>query len=460
MKNALLQSAMAFYHEDGFVPAWKQAVKFSGKNGHIATMLDIVDARIATGIDQHPWNTYYTVNSAEYFGYGADGRRKLIVAHGVGPMSTLEGIQKAYSFQYKDKTRKNKGGRISQDEFLKLEAGEYGEVYNADEMGPLKDGDGKFGMVAVVDFDNFVDYYEYPFIGYLTLNEARREPLMRARLGPRYREYLEHHTRMATAIHAKEHGKAIPDPYIVEIGAASNCTYTADGFANHPRTYPWLDKGDGAVAHLLSTGRLSNVYHERERRVPHSIANNIGCHEWFNGVRLVAVREGGAITDIHPGVGSVRCLILKNWDRLLKKIPGEPPFPGTFYVLMEHDGVMFTQYQKKGAGLDTTAPEFHVTSAKPIGEPTKFVTEVLGYHGFFKYDIREVETMKPTDTNAYMVVGEPEIIWDDGNPTRQHVDVQFYRVEVDTSQRLVRDEELRNDFDTLMKLLADEEQAA
>lgn len=457
MKNVpshLAVPAMAFYHEDGFVPTWKQATKFAGKGGRIATMLDIVDARIATGIDDHPWNTYYTTNSAEYFGYGADGRRKLIVAHGIGPMSTLEGIQKAYSFEYKDKSRNNRGGRISQEEFLKLESGEYGEVCNADDMWMLDRG--TFDKIAVVDFDSIVEAYEYPFMGYLTLCEAVREPLMHARLGPRSREYLEHHAKMATAIHANEHNEELLDPYIVEMGDANNCSYTVGGWTNHPRQYPWLDKSDGAVAHLLSTGRLSKVCHEGERRVPYSIANDIGCHEWSNGTRLVAVREGSVVTDIHPGFGSIHGLILKNWKRLMRNIDGKPPFPGTFYVLMEHNGILFTQYQKKGAGLDTAAPEFLVTSAQPVGEPVDFVTEVLGYYEFFKYDIRAVEAIRPLGANAYRVVGEPENIWIDGNPTHQHVDVQFYQVEVDTSRRLVRDEELRNDFDTLIALLTEE----
>jgi len=449
-------SAMAFYHEEGFVPAWKQATMFAGKSGHIATMLDIVNARIETGINQHPWNTWYTTNSAEYFGYGADGRRKLIVAHGVGPMSTLEGIQKAYSFEYEDVSRNNRGGRISQEEFLKLESGGYGEVCNADDMWMLNRG--KFGKVAVVDFDMVVETYEYPFMGYLTLSEARREPLMYARLGPRYREYLEHHAKMATAIHASEHSKDIRDPYIVEMGDANNCSYTTGGWANCPRKYPFLDEGNGAVAHLLSTGRLSNICHEQERLAPYSIANDVGCHEWWNEVRLVAVCEDTTVVDIHPGFGSIRGLILENWERLMRVVNGEPLSRGAFYVLMKHGDVLFTQYQKKRAGLDTGEPEFHVVSAQPIGEPTQFVTKVLGYYGFFKYDIRGVKAMKPIDANAYMVVGEPQNIWNKGNPTHQCVDVQFYRVEVDVSRRLVRNKELRNDFDTLMQLLSSKEQ--
>ena len=34
--------AMAFYHQDGLPAAWKQAMKFAGKGGRLATMPDIV----------------------------------------------------------------------------------------------------------------------------------------------------------------------------------------------------------------------------------------------------------------------------------------------------------------------------------------------------------------------------------------------------------------------------------
>ena len=40
-------NAMAFYHEKGFVPAFQQAIKFAGKDGHIGTMPDVIAGRLA-----------------------------------------------------------------------------------------------------------------------------------------------------------------------------------------------------------------------------------------------------------------------------------------------------------------------------------------------------------------------------------------------------------------------------
>jgi hypothetical protein len=435
MKESVKQiRAMAFYHGDGFVPAWKQAINFVGKNGHIGTMLDVVNARLATGINGQPWNNYYTTMSAEYFGYSRGGNRILIVAHGIGPMSTLEGIQKAYSFEYKDKTRNNRGGRITNQQFWDLEDGQYGEV-------------------NVIDFDSIVDRYQYPFMGYLTVDEAIAEPLLHARLGSRAEEYLNYHARLAMAIHKDIHQTSLLDPYIIQMEDASNCPYTVGGFQNHARSYPFLDKGDGPIAHLLSTGRLSNIHHELERRVPFSIANDVGCHEWGNGVRLVAVCENSVITDIHPGFGDIGDLIKENWESLMEKIPS-PPFPGGFYAVIAGKGeTLFTQYPKKGARMDTHEPEFLIKAIKTVGKLMEFVTEIGGYYGFFKYDIKEVQALKPVEANAYAIIGDPAIISKDGNPTHHRADIQFYHAEVDTSRRLIRSEALQNDYDKLISLL-------
>ena len=433
--------AMAFIHGDGLVPSWKQAMQFAGKNGRIGTMLDVVDARIATGIDEHPWNTYYSTNSAEYFGYSRGGNRILIVAHGVGPMSTLDGIMKAYSYEFKDKDRNNRGGRITNQQFRDLE-------------------DGKYGDVSIVEFDPIISRHKYSFIGYMTGGTACLEPLLLARLGPRVFTYLAHHKRMAQKIHQEDHHKEIDDPYLVEMGDASNCSYATGGFGNHPLCYPFLDKGDGPVAHLISTGRLGNVSHQDERRVPCSIANDVGLHEWSNGTRLVGVRENTKVNDIHPGFSNISGMIKRNWQSLMQKVAG-PTYPGGFYAVMAGEGdVLFTQYPKKGARMDTHEPEFHITAIKTVGKLTEFTTEIGGYHMFFRYDIKEVQALRPLEANAYATIGEPTIIGEDGNPTHHRVGVQFYKAEIDTSQRLIRYKKLENDFETLMSLLEKEREVA
>ncbi len=158
-----LPDAMAFYHEDGLSAAWKQAMRFAGKDGRLATMPDIVAARLETKPGALPWETYFTTLTAEYYGFSKTGKRVLIIAHGVGPMSTLQGVQKAYSWQYNDKDRNRRGGRITAQEFLDLEAG-------------------KFGEVSIVDLESYCTQYEYAFAETLRSSDALTDPVLKARV--------------------------------------------------------------------------------------------------------------------------------------------------------------------------------------------------------------------------------------------------------------------------------------
>lgn len=427
---ALSHTAMAFYHSDGFVAAWKHAVEFAGEGGRIATMPDIVDARINAERNSVEWSRYFTTRSAEYFGYSAGGVRILIVAHGVGPMASLEGITKAYSHEFADKSRSNRGGRIPMSLFRRLERGLYGEV-------------------SIVEIEPLLRRYVYPFITYLTVEQACAEPLMRARMGKRAEEYFCAHGTMARKYHEEAHGIHKPDPFIVQMEQPGNCPYVVGGFDKIPREYVHLDKGDGALAHLLSVGGLSRVSHDGALTYP-SLACDSSCHEWWNGVRLVGVRSNEAIAGIHPGFDNIHELICQNWVLLMQ--PCERASLPRLSPLMRKGNVLFTQYAKAGAGLDTHEPEYLVTSAKRINGANSFVTPILGYHALFKYDIRSVEAMAPLQANAYELVGDVENIWRDGNPEEQKVGIRFYHIEADTGQRLPREKEIKNDYQLLMSL--------
>lgn len=114
----------------------------------------------------------------------------------------------------------------------------------------------------------------------------------------------------------------------------------------------------------------------------------------------------------------------------------------------------FTQYPKKGARMDTWEPEYVVNSAKKVGKPITFRTTVGGYHGFFKFATNEVKAIAPSTANAYYFVSEPQNEWHDGNPTHQTCMVQFYQIEVDSTKRMRRSEQLAHDYETMMKLVA------
>lgn len=422
-------NAMAFYHENGFVPAFKQATQYAGLAGRVGTMLDWVDARLAMPpyekLGMHdtsnptPWDQYYTTMSAEYVGASKGGTKILIVAHGIGPMATLDGVVEAYRYHYGDKTRRTEGGRISAEEFLKLESGIYGDV-------------------EIVDLEVYIREREYPFIATLHYSDALDDPVLKARLGPRAIEYLDQHSKYAIKYHRDVHGRIIVDPYILGVDGPS--MYWVKG----------VNLDDGlAYAHLLSVGAIGSVYvSQSEHRVP-SWVSEISTHGWRDGTRLIGIREGKSIA-ISKGPDPYR-LLCKHWQELLESSGLDCTPDGLFVLMQMPDEAWFTQITKKGARADTHEPEFRVTSMEKVGEPVRFYTESNYPVPIFRYDIREVQAVLPKEANAYKLVGDPAKT---GGPDSQETClVQGYRIGVDHTKRLMRQEVLANDYGRLMQLL-------
>jgi hypothetical protein len=446
--------AMAFYHQDGLPAAWQQAMKFAGKGGRLATMPDIVAARLETKPGEMPWETYFTTLTAEYLGFSKAGNRILIVAHGVGPMSTLDGVQKAYSWEYKDKERNRRGGRITAQEFLDLEAG-------------------KFGEVTIVDFEAYCQRYEHPFLQTLCVSQAMTDPVLKARFGPQAEQYIAAHAAAARMWHREQaqssevqkpyqtddvikgilrgtkfyegrlqhvlDGAEDSDPFIIELECAANCCYTFGSQHGHRP----IEDGY-AIAHLISTGTLCHLHHEGDE----SLTNDVSCHEWWNSVRVVGIKAGGSIrSGLNEGPDAYQ-LLRKNWRDLLVPVKKEKEVG--FCALVQIGEQWFTQYPKVGERMDTWEPEYVVTSAMKVGKPVLFRTTGCG-SVFFKFGVNEVKAIAPSNANAYFMVGEPTPEGDD------HVCmVQFYRIEADTSKRLMRADKLAHDYDTMMKLVAKE----
>ena len=441
------KKAMAFYHEDGLVPAWKMAALFAGREGRVATLPEVVATRLTTKPGQLPWKTYFTTTSAEYYGIGQSGRRLLIVAHGIGPMSTLDGAQKAYSWQYKDKSRERHGGRITQQEFLVLESGAYGPV-------------------EIVDLEAYCRRYEYPFLQQLRVSEALTDPVLYARLGGRAQAelYVHAHAEHSRAWHRVQagvdpdnrymlsgygdylkrrfklhyaNGASNSDPFIIGVGGASNCCY----FFGLEHGFRQIEEGM-AMGHLLSTGGLTQMHHEGNE----SLVLDYGCHGWYDGVRMLALRAGATATDpIDEGMGCVSDLVDRFWEKLIQ--PVDQPAPVGFRALMQVGTTKqwFTQHKKKGERMDTYQPEFLVTKIREVGKPSIFKT-TQGGGFFFKYGINEVQRLAPHGANAY-ILGEP---YRDGEMFAAMV--HFCHAEVDNTMRVPRSESLKGNIKLLLEL--------
>jgi len=448
--------AMAFYHSKGFVSAWKQANRYAGESGRIATLPDIIEARLHTKPGQEPWEMYFTTMTAEYVGYSRGGNRILIVAHGIGPMATLDGVLAAYGWQFKDKERNRWGGRITQEEFAKLESGAY-------------------GFIEVVDLEAYFRRYRYPFMAHLRASQAANDLVVAARFGVYASHYVVHHAKQARRWHAEQAGidpenrfslqghaehldrrramhielaRDHSDPFIVTMEDASNLSYQ----------YRTIEAGY-AFAHLLSISALVHSHHTEEeptgRRNYESLWCDVSGHGWNDGTRLLAIPKGARPGRIHPGVGFVHGIVREHWQKLLQPVKRNNLVG--FRALVQIGDQWFSQYPKNGPGMDAYEPEFCVTSIEPIGGVMDFVTPTLGYYGFFKYDIREVRRRAPLGANAYALAGEPKNI---GGAEFQQCPIQFFRVTLDTTRRVRREADVENDFDTLMRLITDEDTSA
>ncbi|MEK7512279.1 MAG: hypothetical protein AAB575_04700, partial [Patescibacteria group bacterium] len=279
--------------------------------------------------------------------------------------------------------------------------------------------------------------------------------LWQARLGRQWKDYVEYHSKYANDYHRERNEGPYARPCILSMDGASNCSY----FEREMFDF-WMKATPGtAIAHLLSIGGLMNSHHQyyeywyedRENRT--SIASEVDCHEWWNGTRLLGVRSGDNIV-IHPGLPGYEKLVQKHLDQLWgANHKGVKGTTNGFWHLVQMDKRYFTDYPKQGDRMDNHEPEFlTIKVEKLLGGPKQFRTTIGGYHGFFKYGINEVKSIAPSEANAY-TIGDIKIEYKDGNPTHHVGPVTFYKVEVDTTRRLIRMNDIYRDFELIMLLV-------
>ncbi len=420
---------LAFFNPDGGLAAWNLAERFAGPGGRVATLPDIVDARLAAGPGTAASERYYTTSTAEYSGRTAGGVHVLVVAHGIGPMADREGIVRAYSWSSEgNEDRSKRGGAIPRADFLRLL-------------------DGAWGEVAVVDLKAYAHLYKYPLMGGLTRSQAEADPLAAARVGGRERlsRYLDQLASEDDELAAREACRLRPgetvEGRILRIEDDANNGYlTWRGEDRVPRELP-----DGmAMAGLLTIAQPVEMSEQRGRA---SVQVQIDVHGWNHSARFCGWRAGAAPGDI-PEDDSVAWARKARPDLLLAgKDDGPEP---RLRALTRSDGQWFAQRPKEGSGLDTADPMYPVEAIVPVGEPVEFSTTIGGYHGFFKYDIGEVEALAPAGANAYAFAGPVGF----NDACTHHVRrVQFYAAVIDTGRRLYSKAEVAADPELAMRLV-------
>lgn len=243
-----------------FGGAFREALTFAGPTGQLATMPDMINMRLATKYGDVPWHQGYTKTtlSAEYISHSRAGNLIAIVAHGVGPLSDLKGIIKAY---VEKGQKKPLGGTISKEEFLKLESGFYGDV-------------------EVIDLAQTFVRHEFPFRADVNGDKIAQEPLWQARLGKRWQEYCDLYDSIMAEwgpkhqVHNVKPGKT---PIFYMEGMYEGRFFKWQNLETHIKKMP-----DMAIARLLclvghqSTGNLCSEIH---------------CYDWNNPACFVGMKS-------------------------------------------------------------------------------------------------------------------------------------------------------------------------
>ena len=110
-------SGEAFY-DTSLPTALKNAQKFAGKIGFVASLPQLVQGRIVAPSDNEVWKNLYTANSEENVGKTEQGNNVLIVVHG-GGIWTPKRIEQAYQ----ENLTPQYAGKLSKNEIKNLLAG-------------------------------------------------------------------------------------------------------------------------------------------------------------------------------------------------------------------------------------------------------------------------------------------------------------------------------------------------
>ncbi len=266
-------------HFDGekFDRVFLEAETRGGPQGHIATVSDVIDARLHTNLGHDFWERFCTTLSAEYVGLSRAGNPIVIVAHGVGPLATYAGILETYSHDRTCTHGRTYGGRISAADFHRLENGFYGKVTVLDLQAVWRRSDLAFSGTP------------------LTHAEIMAEPLWQTRLGPHAEPYLLHHKNLVREWRRQRLQPTMYEERLVGMQDAMGCYYASRELLDRAlRVVP-----NTAVAHLLTVSGLAEHQLGRGPGAFHreALACVVHAWPWNNGTRLMSVKPTGKLRD-------------------------------------------------------------------------------------------------------------------------------------------------------------------
>lgn len=243
---AKLPRALSFYRPDSLLESFKKAKQYAGKEGRIATIPDFVEARLSK--IHEAWHEWYTTATCLYFGDSAAGNPIIMVAHGIGPLTTISGINTAYYMNGQSRVNEQDiYAVVDMQNFRKLEQGGFGEVSIVDAR-------------EYISIDTSVALN--PFIKTrmeFGLPDAK-DQLLKALFGPRCEEYLN----LIVAERKSVEGPEVFKRSFLQIEAPFRCT-TANcwaNFINLKYSYwgtEWQDRKGGKFVGIRDKQPLRNI---------------------------------------------------------------------------------------------------------------------------------------------------------------------------------------------------------
>ena len=186
--DPLTRMVAAIFFDSYATAAFKGALRYAGDDGFVASLPQLLHARVNAGYDNVIWNTWFTANSEESVVTTPQGHHVVVVVHGGGVFGTPERLERSYRANL---DRSNTDGltgqyaaKISSREARdlldhgKLPDGSTIPMYAFDETGegstpvPMRHG-------IVLDYQ----LAKKSTSGYEQFRNLRRDPLMIARAG-------------------------------------------------------------------------------------------------------------------------------------------------------------------------------------------------------------------------------------------------------------------------------------
>lgn len=177
----------AIIYESHLPDALRRALVYAGNDGFVASLPQLLHARLGASFDNIIWNTWFTANSEECVARTPLGNWVLVTVHGSGIFATPERIRTLYHASV---------DRESELGFTGLFAGKISERENRDIVDGRLSGGRQIPVYAFSDFERGLadPPREYAVVmdlevakrahtGYSAFDDLRDDPLMIVRAG-------------------------------------------------------------------------------------------------------------------------------------------------------------------------------------------------------------------------------------------------------------------------------------